>query len=149
MITTESSRFCYILFMIKTWDKVTNVLSSLSLFSYQAKPNAGSRARDLFASERTFLSWLRTGLASITMGLAFGKLLGSVVSKVVGALLVSMGAFLIVYSGQHYYFNIYHIERGETIFDRIRSYLFVGFLSVIALCCFVLLFVDTEGFLTR
>ncbi|EME28884.1 hypothetical protein Gasu2_25830 [Galdieria sulphuraria] len=135
--------------MIKAWDEVTAVLSSISLFSYQARPNAGSRARDLFASERTFLSWLRTGLASITMGLAFGKLLGTVISKVVGALLISMGAFLIVYSGQHYYWNIYHIERGETIFDRLRSYIFVGFLSLIALSCFILLFVNTEGFLTR
>ncbi|KAK4528667.1 hypothetical protein GAYE_SCF62G6612 [Galdieria yellowstonensis] len=134
--------------MPKLWEKVVSVLASLSLFAYQTKPITGSRARDLFANERTFLAWLRTGLASITMGLAFGKLLATVISKVIGALLISMGAFLIVYSGQHYYWNIYHIDRGESIFDRIRSYLFVGFLSVIALCSFILLFVDTEGFLS-
>ena len=36
-------------------------------------PNTGSLARDCLAGERTFLAWLRTGLAFIALGVALEK----------------------------------------------------------------------------
>ncbi|OCT54081.1 hypothetical protein CLCR_10960 [Cladophialophora carrionii] len=36
-------------------------------------PNTGSLARDLLASERTFLAWARTGLGFIALGVALEK----------------------------------------------------------------------------
>lgn len=36
-------------------------------------PNTGSVARDLLASERTFLAWARTGLGFIALGIALEK----------------------------------------------------------------------------
>jgi uncharacterized membrane protein YidH (DUF202 family) len=36
-------------------------------------PNSGSLARDLLASERTFLAWARTGLGFIALGVALEK----------------------------------------------------------------------------
>lgn len=38
-----------------------------------ALPNTGSVARDLLASERTFLAWARTGLGFIALGVALEK----------------------------------------------------------------------------
>lgn len=38
-----------------------------------AIPNTGSVARDLLASERTFLAWARTGLGFIALGVALEK----------------------------------------------------------------------------
>jgi len=37
-------------------------------------PNSGSTARDHLANERTFLSWTRSGLAFVALGVALAKL---------------------------------------------------------------------------
>ncbi len=37
-------------------------------------PDNSSRARDHLANERTFLAWLRTGVATIVFGFAVGRL---------------------------------------------------------------------------
>ncbi|MFC9931464.1 YidH family protein [Streptomyces sp. NPDC127190] len=38
-----------------------------------ATPNTGSRARDHLANERTYLAWLRTGIAVAGLGVAIAK----------------------------------------------------------------------------
>lgn len=43
------------------------------VFRSEALPNTGSLARDLLASERTFLAWTRTGLGFIALGVALEK----------------------------------------------------------------------------
>lgn len=45
----------------------------LPYFSSRPLPNNGSLARDLLASERTFLAWTRTGLGFIALGVALEK----------------------------------------------------------------------------
>src|SRR6202162_2461792 len=51
--------------------KMSRILKYLS-----ASPiaNTGSVARDHLANERTFLSWTRTGLGFVALGVALGKL---------------------------------------------------------------------------
>ncbi|KAK4541548.1 hypothetical protein LTR36_007845 [Oleoguttula mirabilis] len=43
------------------------------LFANEPLKNTGSLARDLLASERTFLAWTRTGLGFIALGVALEK----------------------------------------------------------------------------
>lgn len=43
-------------------------------FSSKPLTNAGSVARDHLANERTFLSWTRTGLGFVALGVALAKL---------------------------------------------------------------------------
>ncbi|NLG50398.1 MAG: DUF202 domain-containing protein [Chloroflexi bacterium] len=58
--------------------------------------------RTVLANERTFSAWLRTGLAAIGVGLAIARLLAdielSVVSRIVGILLVVMGTIASVFA---------------------------------------------------
>ncbi|KAG9235870.1 hypothetical protein BJ875DRAFT_457880 [Amylocarpus encephaloides] len=46
----------------------------LKILHPPALPNTGSVARDHLANERTFLSWTRTGLGFIALGVALAKL---------------------------------------------------------------------------
>ncbi|KAE8450886.1 hypothetical protein EG329_005326 [Mollisiaceae sp. DMI_Dod_QoI] len=46
----------------------------LRLFSSKPIANTGSVARDHLANERTFLSWTRTGLGFVALGVALAKL---------------------------------------------------------------------------
>jgi uncharacterized membrane protein YidH (DUF202 family) len=45
----------------------------LSFIRAEPLKNTGSLARDLLASERTFLAWTRTGLGFIALGVALEK----------------------------------------------------------------------------
>ena len=57
-------------------------------------------ARDHLANERTFLAWVRTGLAVIGLGVLIGKLVetNGALAEVMGLAFVAFGASMLVYS---------------------------------------------------
>ena len=79
--------------------------------------NTGSLARDLLASERTFLAWTRTGLGFIALGVALEKVeafaaisptllhLENSRTKAAAGVLVASGALCVAH-GTHRYFRV-------------------------------------------
>lgn len=88
------------------------------LKSFRAEPmkNTGSLARDLLASERTFLAWARSGLGFIALGVALEKVeafasisphllqLENSNTKIAAAVLVGSGSLCVAH-GTHSYFS--------------------------------------------
>jgi len=78
--------------------------------------NTGSLARDLLASERTFLAWTRTGLGFIALGVALEKVeafaaisptllhLENSRTKMAAGVLVASGSLCVAH-GTHRYFS--------------------------------------------
>ena len=66
----------------------------------QELDNRGSEARDHLANERTFLSWIRTALGIIGLGVIVGRFLESTgpTAEVVGLGLVALGAVMVAYA---------------------------------------------------
>ncbi|MFZ0013528.1 MAG: DUF202 domain-containing protein [Acidimicrobiia bacterium] len=74
--------------------------------------NTGSHARDHLANERTFLAWLRTGLAFIGLGVLVAKFTDQRVSTQIGGLiLIAVGAVMLVYS-------VFRYERVAHLLDE-------------------------------
>lgn len=81
----------------------------LSYFQTEPLKNTGSLARDLLASERTFLAWTRSGLGFIGLGVALEKVeafaaisptllhLENSRTKLAAGILVTSGSFFIAY----------------------------------------------------
>lgn len=113
----------------------------ISLVHYKPRPNRGNLARDLLANERTFLSWLRTGMASISVGLAFGRLIGTTLAEIVGTLFVFLGLFVSVYCCLRYYVNVFQIEEDKYTADTVGPWILVSLLVAIAAISFALIFV--------
>ena len=78
-------------------------------------PNTGSLARDLLASERTFLAWTRTGLGFIALGVALEKVeafaalspallhLQDSKTRLAAGILVATGAGTVVHGTTRYF----------------------------------------------
>ena len=66
----------------------------------EPEDNLGSLARDHLANERTFLAWVRTGLAVIGLGVLLGKLVETdgLPAEIIGLIMVGFGAAMLVYS---------------------------------------------------
>lgn len=87
-------------------------------------PNTGSVARDLLASERTFLAWTRTGLGFIALGVALEKVealaaisptllhLEDSRTKIAAGVLVGSGSVCIAHGTGRYFAVWRDIERG-------------------------------------
>lgn len=87
-------------------------------------PNTGSVARDLLASERTFLAWTRTGLGFIALGVALEKVealaalsptllhLEDSRTKVAAGFLVSSGSACVVHGTRRYFRVMRQLQRG-------------------------------------
>ena len=87
-------------------------------------PNTGSLARDLLASERTFLAWTRTGLGFIALGVALEKVealaalsptllhLEDSRTKVAAGFLVASGSLCVVHGTRRYYRVMGQLKRG-------------------------------------
>ena len=88
----------------------------LSSFRTEPLKNTGSVARDLLASERTFLAWARSGLGFIALGVALEKVeafasispqllqLENSNTKIAAAILVGSGSLCVAH-GTHSYFS--------------------------------------------
>lgn len=96
----------------------------LSLFRSPELKNTGSVARDLLASERTFLAWARTGLGFIALGVALEKVeafaaisptllhLEDGRTRVAAGVLVGSGSLCVAHGTQRYFSVLRGIERG-------------------------------------
>ncbi|KAG0648714.1 hypothetical protein D0Z07_4644 [Hyphodiscus hymeniophilus] len=95
----------------------------LKLLSAAPIANSGSVARDHLANERTFLSWTRTGLGFVALGVALAKLdaleaLSPVLRqdhynlKVQSAVLVGSGAGCLSYGTTRYFVSMRLLQRG-------------------------------------
>ncbi|KIW35493.1 uncharacterized protein PV07_02188 [Cladophialophora immunda] len=88
-------------------------------------PNTGSVARDLLASERTFLAWARTGLGFIALGVALEKVealaalsptllhLSDSRTKIAAGVLVASGSLCVGHGTLRYFSTLRHIQEGK------------------------------------
>lgn len=96
------------------------------LFRLRAKPlqNTGSVARDLLASERTFLAWARSGLGFIALGVALEKVeafasispqllqLENKNTRTAAAVLVGSGSLCVAHGTQRYFAYLSLMRQG-------------------------------------
>ncbi|KIW77829.1 hypothetical protein Z517_07662 [Fonsecaea pedrosoi CBS 271.37] len=87
--------------------------------------NTGSVARDLLASERTFLAWARTGLGFIALGVALEKVealaalsptllhLSDSRTKIAAGVLVASGSLCVGHGTIRYFSTLRHIQEGK------------------------------------
>ena len=88
-------------------------------------PNTGSLARDLLAGERTFLSWTRTGLTFIALGVALEKVeafaalsptllhLSDSRTKLAAGILVATGSLTVGHGTVRYYGALKLLQEGK------------------------------------
>ncbi|RMD44820.1 hypothetical protein DV735_g282, partial [Chaetothyriales sp. CBS 134920] len=88
-------------------------------------PNTGSLARDLLASERTFLAWTRTGLGFIALGVALEKVeafaalsptllhLSDSRTKIAAAVLVGTGTLTVGHGTARYFGALRLLQEGK------------------------------------
>ena len=88
-------------------------------------PNTGSLARDLLASERTFLAWTRTGLGFIALGIALEKVeafaalsptllhLENSRTKLAAGILVASGSGCVAHGTQRYFSTLNLLREGK------------------------------------
>jgi uncharacterized membrane protein YidH (DUF202 family) len=96
-----------------------------------AIPNTGSLARDLLASERTFLAWARTGLGFIALGVALEKVealaalsptllhLQNSRTKVAAGVLVGAGSLCVGHGTMRYFGTLRDLQRGVFRANRV------------------------------
>jgi uncharacterized membrane protein YidH (DUF202 family) len=90
-----------------------------------AIPNTGSVARDLLASERTFLAWTRSGLGFIALGIALEKVealaelsptmlhLSDSRTKLAAGILVGTGSLTVGHGTVRYFSTLRDIQAGK------------------------------------
>lgn len=86
--------------------------------------NSGNLARDLLASENTFLAWTRTGLGFIAFGVSLEKVdalsgvspkalhLQTSPTKLAAGMLVTSGSLCIAHGAQRYFSCMRQLQRG-------------------------------------
>lgn len=96
-----------------------------TLLRADALPNTGSVARDLLASERTFLAWTRTGLGFIALGVALEKVeafaaisptllhLENSRTKIAAGALVASGSLCVAHGTQRYFSTMRLLQQGK------------------------------------
>jgi uncharacterized membrane protein YidH (DUF202 family) len=83
----------------------------------QEIPNTGSIARDILATERTFLAWARTGLgfvgAGSALGAAYHREHAALAPTVLPAslLLIGNGAYLLLFATRRYWTVVAALQR--------------------------------------
>lgn len=105
--------------------------------------NEGSRARDHLANERTFLAWVRTGLALIVLGVAVARLLSGEVTErqVIGVVLVVAGAMIFAYATYRYYRVMRQLDRGVFGADQLGPIVIFGITLVASVGALVVVLV--------
>lgn len=100
--------------------------------------NTGSQARDLLALERTFLSWSRSGLAFIGLGIALEKVealadlsptllhLENSRTKLAAGILVATGAGFIAHGTRRYFSTLRDLRQGVVRANGLGIVMFAG-----------------------
>ncbi|OQO07390.1 hypothetical protein B0A48_07087 [Cryoendolithus antarcticus] len=95
-----------------------------SILRAEPLKNTGSVARDLLASERTFLAWARTGLGFIALGVALEKVeafaaispamlqLENNNTKLAAGVLVGSGSLCVAHGTQRYFSTMRMLREG-------------------------------------
>lgn len=95
-----------------------------TIFQSPTLQNTGSLARDLLASERTFLAWTRTGLGFIALGVALEKVeafaaisptllhLENSRTKLAAGILVTSGSLCVAHGTQRYFSTMRELQKG-------------------------------------
>lgn len=83
----------------------------------ESRANQGSLARDHLANERTFLSWVRTGLAFVGLGVVLTELVDSQgeSAEVLALALIGLGAVSTIAATVRYLALARHLDRGEYV----------------------------------
>nr|POE51721.1 hypothetical protein CFP56_25928 [Quercus suber] len=96
----------------------------LRLFHAEPLKNTGSVARDMLASERTFLAWTRTGLGFIALGIAFEKVDAFAAiaptmlhrensrTKIAAGVLVGSGSICVAHGTARYFSTMRLLQQG-------------------------------------
>lgn len=96
----------------------------ISILRPEPLKNTGSVARDLLASERTFLAWARSGLGFIALGVALEKVeafasispqllqLEDSNTKLAAGVLVGSGSLCVLHGTQRYFSTMRSIQAG-------------------------------------
>ncbi len=97
------------------------------------KPNTGSRARDHLANERTYLAWIRTSLAVVTIGIVIAEILptGEKLPIHLPLILLALGVSLMGYSLVSYYLRLKNLELGQFASDRAGPILLSAMLAIV------------------
>ncbi len=116
-----------------------------------AKVPEGRKAAEYLANERTFLAWIRTSIAVISLGFVvakFGLWIGELAARVdpqlqnlrtgasipTGLVMITFGGLLTVLAARRFYVVNRNIDRGEVKADRgliILVTVLVALLSVV------------------
>lgn len=120
----------------------------LNLTEKEQQPDLESRARTHLANERTFLAWLRTGIALIGLGLAAAQFLerqvfpGLPLIRVMSLVMVVTGISMAIDGSRRYVRHSKQIEAGEfkvTTRSAVVMALLVAIMGLMAIA-FILLF---------
>lgn len=89
------------------------------------RPSTGAKLRDHLANERTFLAWVRTGVALMTLGLAIAKFIFTEqgTNNIVGIIIVGAGLASIVYATFQYFAVQRRVEEDTYIPHRVGPFI--------------------------
>mmetsp|Transcript_6671 Transcript_6671/g.8907 ORF Transcript_6671/g.8907 Transcript_6671/m.8907 type:complete len:136 (+) Transcript_6671:2278-2685(+) len=109
------------------------------LFVEDIRVYESPQIRDHLSNERTFLAWLRTGLAIVSVGVGIEKLtLVKSMSGLLGTLFILLGIIIFLYSLFRYFETLLALQKSrfEPNKKGIISIVFLAFLcSLVALLC--------------
>lgn len=110
-----------------------NRLPARRFFWNEKVPNEGSIARDILATERTFLAWARTGLGFVGAGSALAAAYHRQDEEVApeiwpaAALLIGNGSFLLLFATRRYYRVLAALRKNQFLINTYDTLLAVGF----------------------
>ena len=106
----------------------------------ELRKNEGSLARDHLANERTFLSWVRTSLAFVGLGVLVAELVKTegVKAEVAGLALIALGAGTAASSTGRYLRLARHLDEGSYESSTVGPILVGIFTLVVAVAGLVL-----------
>lgn len=109
-------------------------------------PLKDSNARDFLASERTYLSWIRTSITAIALGAAIAKFFDRkektyrIIVLVIGTTLVVSGIVITVYSFFRHHYMIKEFLNQQISVDSFGPTFMATILIVVAILILVVLF---------
>ncbi len=107
----------------------------------------GSVARDHLANERTFLSWLRTSVSMIGLGIALAKFsVGEKEGIVSASLLCAAGLLAVLYARQRYFNVLDALRSGKFVYATRSIDVVVVGLTVLSITILLILVTVTPSY---